>query len=265
MSMVDISELLLQLGLSSSVTDEERAVSLAALTSAEGAVKRFLRYDPELKLRTEYYPRQDRNIGNAQGIWEVSATEAYVRQESGAVTSELQVQHIPVRSTPAIDLRIDYDGKSGARAGSFAAATQKTEGTDFWPNYDIEDSDGNSVCRDGVLRSVGLWPSSAGCVKVVYTAGYTPEELYGQDDIIDASPIVEAIVDEARRRVEKMFIRKKSALSGFVAGPKSSESLGSYSYSVDSSLASKLYGDTKDLTDATMQRLQDYINYGWDI
>jgi len=65
--------------------------------------------------------------------------------------------------------------------------------------------------------------------------------------------------------VEKMFIRKKSALSGFVAGPKSSESLGSYSYSVDSSLASKLYGDTKDLTDATMQRLQDYINYGWDI
>jgi len=265
MSIVDISELLLQLGLSSSATDEERAVSLASLTSAEGAVKRFLRYDPGQKLRTEFYPRQDQRIGNVQGVWEVSATEAYVRQESGASSSELQLQHIPIRSLPAIDLRVDYDGKSGARVGSFAVATQKTEGTDFWPNYDTVDSGGNSACRDGILRSNGMWPATAGCVKVVYTAGYTPEELHGQDAIIDASPIVEAVIDEARRRVEKMFVRKKSALTGFAAGPKSSESLGSYSYSIDSSLAAKLYGDTKDLLDATMQRLQDYVHFGWDL
>lgn len=265
MNIIDVSELLLQLGLSSSATDEERAVSLAAIASAEGAIKRFLRYDPELKSRTEFYPRHDQRIGNVQGIWEATDTEAYLRQESGASTSELQLQHIPIRSVPAIDLRVDYDGKSGARAGSFAATTQKTEGTDFWPNYDTVDSDGNSVCRDGVLKSSGLWPASAGNVRVVYTAGYTPEELHGQDDIIDASPIVEAVIDEAKRRVEKMFVRKKSALSGFVAGPKSSERLGSYSYSIDSSLAAKLYGDTKDLMDATMQRLQDYVHFGWDV
>jgi len=264
-AIVDISEVLLQLGLSSSATDEERAVSSAAIASAEGAVKRFLRYDPGQKLRTEFYPRHDQRIGNVQSIWEVTNTEAYLRQESGASTSELQLQHIPIRSVPAIDLRIDYDGKSGARAGTFAAATQKTEGTDFWPNYDLIDSDGNSVCRDGIVRSVGLWPASAGNVKVVYTAGYTPEELHGQDAIIDASPIVEAVIDEARRRVEKMFVRKKSVLGGFAAGPKCSESLGSYSYSIDSSLAAKLYGDTKDLTDATMQRLADYVHWGWEL
>lgn len=261
-SIADVAEVLLELGLSSSVTDEERAVASVMLTRAEGAVRKVLRYDPTQQSRTEFYPRQDYNASSGRFIWETSDTQAFIRRVSEAATDELQVQHIPVRSTPAIQLFIDYDGRSGARDGAFASDTLKVEGDDFWPNYDGEDSDGNSLCRDGIIRSIGSWPTTAGSVKIVYTGGYSDSELHGQDAIIDASPILNAVIEEARRRVEKMFVRKKSSLVGFAAGPKTSESLGDYSYSVDASSASKLYGGDNDLLPATIESLQEFVHYG---
>ena len=259
--IVDLSELLLEMGLSDSVTDEERAVIEAAQRKAAGAIKRFLRYDPTQLERTEFYPRTNYNLGRAESIWEVTATTAYVRQSAEESTSELQIQHLPIRSTPAIDLRIDYGGRAGTVAGSFAAATLQVEGTDFWPNYDKIDGDGNGVCSDGIVRSVGLWPTTAGSVRIVYTAGYSYAELHGEDAVIDASPILEALIEETKRRAEQIFVKMKSAV-GFTAGPKSSESLGDYSYSTDTALAAKLYGSSKSLTDQSMMALESFVNMG---
>jgi len=259
--IVELSELLLEMGLSDSVTDEELAVIETAQRKAAGAIKRFLHYDPTQMVRTEFYPRMNYNLGRAENIWEVTADTAYVRQAAEGATSELQIQHLPIRSTPAIDLRIDYGARAGTVAGSFAAASLQTEGTDFWPNYDKLDSDGNSVCSDGIMRSVGLWPSTAGAVRIVYTAGYSYAELHGEDDVIDASPILEALVEETKRRAEQIFVKMKSAV-GFTAGPKSSESLGDYSYSIDTALAAKLYGSAKGLTDQSMMALESFVNMG---
>jgi len=263
-TIVTVAALRLELGISASATAEEIAVAEWAILKAEGAVKRFLRYDPVLKRRTEYYPRADLSLGKVDSVWEASETEAYVRMESMGQTSGLQLQHIPVRSSPAMDLRIDYNGRSGTRAGAFAAETARTEGEDFWPNYDLLDSSGNKMCRDGLLRSIGLWPLTAGTVKVEYTAGYTAEELQGADDVIDASPIWEAVLEEAKRRVEQVMVRKKSSV-GWTAGPKSSERLGDYSYSIDSSLAKALYGSSAGLTDQSMMLLEPFVNKGWEL
>ena len=263
--IVDASEVWLRAGLSASITEEERAIVQQALVDAEGAVKRFLRYDPVRRSRTEFYPRVDQSYAGAAYIWDVSAQQAYIRQLAEETTSELRVQHVPVRSSPAIDLRIDYGARAGTVAGSFAAATLQTEGTDYWPNYTLVDSDGNSVCLDGIIRTIGLWPTVAGAVRIVYTAGYSENELHGVDNVIDASPIRTAVINEAVRRTEKAFVRRKSTALGWVAGIKTSESLGDYSYSVDAGLATKLYGDEKELMDESKKMLATFQNMALDI
>lgn len=232
---------LLELGLSSSPTDEERAVVQQAVVKAEGAVMKFLGYDPLQRSRTEYYPMQDVDPANASVVWEASDTEAYMRRLAGASTSQLQLRHIPVRSSVAADVRVEYDGRFGTKAGSFAASTAKVEGTDWWTQYDMLDSAGFKVCNDGILRSIGRWPTEPGSVRVVYTAGYSNAELEGQDLLVDASPIMDAIVEESLRRAKKVLVLwKKNSRTGHNAGTITSETLGEYSYSLSTGAMDKL-------------------------
>lgn len=257
--LVDISEALLLAGLSDTVTDEERAIVLMCMTAAEGAVRRHLKYDPAYAQRTEYYPLLDQNMGSRESIYEVSSTQAYQRFVTDASSTMLQLKHLPIRSVTS--LRIDYDGRSGTRSGAFGSETAKTEGVDFWANYDGVDSDGNKVCRDGILRSVGLWPNNTGSVKVVYYSGYRSKELRGQDSIIDASPIWDCCLDETTRRLQKVMSRKKNGLAGF-SGPLQSEKLGDYAYTANANLLSRLIGGG-DLMPESVEKLNDFLNYGF--
>jgi hypothetical protein len=260
--IVDISEVLLQLGLSASVTEEERALASMAITRAESAVIRHLKYNPAQAERTEFYPQQNMSI-SGRGVWEANDANAYFRHYSSATTNALQVQHLPIRESPAIDLRIDYDGRHGTQTGAFGADTQKTEGQDFWPNYDGQDSDGNSLCKSGLIRSIGLWPTESGSVRITYTGGYSQVELHGQDSVIDAAPILDAVIEEAVRRFKKAFIDRKHAMAGVTAGPFTSESLGDYRYTVDSATANRLFGSAVDITTSSKEKLADFVNYGW--
>lgn len=263
-SIADLSEVLLTLGLDASCTERERAIADWALDRAEGAVRRHLRYDPVQRSRTELYPIQDFGSGAAEAVWEATTTEAYLRYLSEASTNELLVLHIPIRSTPAIDLRIDYDARNAARSDSFGADTVKVEGSDYWPNYDRYDSAGNRICSDGIIRSVGRWPTSAGSVRIVYTAGYSQAELHGQDAVIDASPILDAVVSEAERRAKAIFLKQKSGSLGWTAGPFRSEKLGDYSYTIgmSSEAMDRLYGGKFDLLPETKERLGEFVHFG---
>lgn len=262
-SIVDISEVLLELGLSSSSTEEERAVASQAIARVEASVIRYLRYDPVQRTRTEYYPQRVSSYQPRQGVWEADANQAYLRELSEASTSELQLKHIPIRSVTS--LHVDYDGRSGAQAGSFAAESLKVEGTDYWPNYDGVDGSGNKLCKDGILRSIGRWPQTPGTVKIVYVAGYTAAELHGQDLVVNAGQIVEAVVVEACRRVRKMFAMKKRTGAGFVPGVVTSESLGDYSYSIDGSSATRLTTSSADLSVEAVELLSGFVNWGWEL
>ena len=256
--IADISEVLLQMGLAASVTETERAIAQEAIRVATAAVKRFLRYDPVQATHTEFYPQNDFRVGARVGVWEADENTAYYRELSGFVTNELQVKHLPIRSITS--LKVDYDGRSATRAGSFGSGTIQTEGSDFWCNYDMEDSSGNKVCKDGIIRSHGRWPDVAGSVKIVYVAGYSDAELHGQDSVIDASAILEAVIDEAVRRVLKVYSRQKRRASGF-AGPFSSESLGAYSYSQDTSITGRLIGGGMDILPETEQKLMEFQRF----
>ena len=264
--IVDVSEALLVLGLSGSVTEEERAIVNDAIMKAEGAVKRYLHYDPVQALRTEYYPRADYGPQSDEGVWEIAGDQAYLRRPATGAGDELQVLRIPIRSSPAIDLRIDYDGRSGAGASAFPLTSLKVEGVDFWPNYDSVDSDDNRMCRDGIIRSFGAWPTTPGSVRIIYTAGYTAEELHGQDSVVDAAPIVDAVIDETVRRVKKTYALMKQT-SGWVPGQIKSERLGDYAYTLGDGggggAAASLTGSTMDLMPETKEKLQEYTLYGF--
>lgn len=268
--LVDESEVLLEAGLSGSVTDEEASLAMVALKRAEGAIIHHLRYDPSQQVRTEFYPQADFDSqGDREGVWEVDSSQAYLRRESRGATQELQLQHVPVRASDAdgnnaIDLRIDYDGRFGARSGSFDTDTQQTEGTDFWPQYDGVDSNGYAICRDGILRSVGLWPLEPGSVKVIYVGGYTKAEIAGQSALVDASPIGDAVVAEASRRLQRALIMKKRSGVGFIAGILQSEKLGDYSYSVDTAASTRLFGSLYDIMPETKEKLHKFALYALD-
>jgi len=260
--IIDESLVMLELGLSSSPTDEERAIVQQALLKAEGAVMRYLQYDPILKSHTEYFPQADFNPNQGPAIWEVTDTTAYVRRRTTASSNELQLAHLPVRASTAIEVYVDYDGRFGTKAGAFAAATQQTEGEDFWPRYDLEDSNGDGVCTDGILLAIGRWPAEPGSVKVVYVAGYTEAELNGQDAVIDASAIMDAVLGEALRRAKKVFtLWKKNSRTGHNAGTITSESLGEYSYSLSTAAMDKLLS-VGGISSEAKEKLETFTHFG---
>jgi len=261
-NIVQVSEVFLEMGLSASATEEERALVTTAIVRAEGAVRRHLRYDPVQRDRVEYYPQFDSSAQTRDYIWEAESNEAYIRRRAAEAIDELQVQHLPIRWVTT--LYLDLDGRSGANPNGFTGDTLKTEGTDFWPNYDGLDDEGRRICHDGIIRSYGQWPMTPGSIRLRYTAGYSVEEFRGQRPIVDASPIWETVLEESVRRARKALLWKKSTV-GHVAGPFSSESLGDYSYSVDSSLASKMFGMDSDLMGSSMEKLEDFINVGWSM
>ena len=247
-------------------SDNDALITLS-IRRAEGAVRRYLKYDPVQASRTEYYPQsKSRGVQGAHAL-EATATHAVFTNPESTRGNELQLQHIPVRATVAMDLRIDYNAKAGTTAGSFAAATAKVEGTDYWANYDSTDTAGSSVCMDGIIRAHGLWPTEPGSVKVVYTAGYSATELQGQDALVDASPIWDAVIEETIQRAKKALVNKKSATLGYLAGPLISERLGDYNYKVSDKLAMELFGIRAfDLLPESIEKLSDgFVNYGYSI
>ncbi len=265
MAIVLMHELLSELGLTCCATNQEQQILERAIKRAEGAIRRHLNYDPEQRSHTEYYPGLNFSQTSRQSVWEVDGNEAVLRRLSEISTDELYVRHLPVRRSTVPQVFIDLDGRSGTTSGAFGTDTEKTEGTDFWPNYDLVDSGGDEVCSDGIIRSYGRWPTTPGTVKIIYTAGYTSNELKGEDDVIDASAIWDATLYEATRIAKTAITQGKSSRLGFLAGPLESERLGDYSYKIGGNSASRLFGGLYSLTPQTKEMLNEFVNYGWRI
>jgi len=267
MAVVSITDVLLELGITDA-TAEQAAVVSGAIKNAQAAVERVLRYEVEYGTRTIYLPQSNKSLHVHERVWETYGTQAVLRNYGTGWANELQTKHLPIRSIT--ELRIDYDGRSGTRAGSFGVDTIKTEGTDFWANYDSEDSSGNKLCRDGILRCMGTWPETPGCVKLTAVTGYTADELNGNDSVLSARPIFESILVEAARRAKRTFIGQYSSGTGvgWIAGSFESETLGDYRYKVGTTGTAAedgSFANTYDILAATRTALNDFINWGWSL
>lgn len=241
------------------------------IIKVRGAIKRFLRYDFEYKYHCEYYPQRDYTGRYLTAVETISGAEMPGRITQA--TSEFIVQHIPVRSVTG--LWVDDDAWSETKSPAFEASQLKVEGTDFWPNWNLSIMSGaEKVCEDGIIRSESQWPTFPGSIKICYWAGYTDAELRGESEYIDASPIWEALLDEASRRVKRTLMQRKNAAGNvdWTAGPIQSERLGDYSYTIGSgssgsassaSEATMTYGNSHELLYTTREKLTSYVNYGF--
>lgn len=271
MPIVDISEVLLHAIGQDSETAEERALALAAIKRAEGAVKRYLGYDPVHRRRVQYYPQTEfvTPFGTISEL-ELSGdkTQAIVTTYGSVASEALQVSNLPIRTIHNIWVNNDARGVDSrfTNAHKKVAATASAGG-DYWPNMNLQDSDGSQLCTDGIILSYGLWPLARGSIKIDYTAGYLTKEFQGESNLIDASPIWDATLVEAVRRLQEVFVNKKKTGVGFTSGPLQSERLGDYSYSIGGaggrgSSADRKFGGVNDLLPESMAKLADFVNYG---
>lgn len=266
--ITSIADLQLMCGLSSSITEQERAVLTAIHPRVEASVKAFLGYDPEQSAWTEYYPRHDNAGGlDVGGVWDVNASHTRaVWERFSSASDTLQLRNLPVRTISS--LYVDTSGRFGKGSGAFPAATAYTEGTDFWGEYEAQ-----YFCASGLLYSYGSWPIEPGSIKVTYTAGYSRLELAGRSTSttssdenseistkgVDGSGIVAAIATTAVAAMNRWGLTKKHSGAGFV-GPIQSESAGDYSYSLASGYLVSLIGTS--LPPEAIEQLNAYRHYG---
>ena len=262
-----------ELGLMSSITDEERAVLNLFLPQAEAAVINHIGYDPVQRSATEFYPRADPSggIGVVGSAWDVDSNhrraELYGVRGRAPIFPSLQLERIPIRAVT--DLRIDYDGRFGQQSGSFGNATVKIPGTDYWVEFDQD-----SYSPTGCLFANFQWPMEPGTVRVTYRAGYSPQELAGRATSsgsdsegrittarVNASGIKRAVLLTVTTAMQKWAALKKST-TGWKPGGLSSEKLGDYSYTVGGSSAQTIAGLKVELSGTALEILEPFVHYG---
>lgn len=210
--------------------------------SVERSVKRLLGFDPEQKTHEELLPAGDgpgRSMAGGNMMFEIYGNRA-IGQSDTTARRRLQLSHVPVRSITS--LYEDVGAYAGTADGAFGAGTQLTEGADFYADYDA-----TGVCHSGLLYRIGSWPNAPKCVKVTYVAGYSEDELAGDDDKLDVSDIRLAIMEQFAADFNRSRPRGVGGIT--------SERLGDYSVTfsdraVDAAMLPQV-----------LARLQPFINY----
>tara|TARA_Y100000004_G_scaffold196402_1_gene266307 strand:- start:9308 stop:10123 length:816 start_codon:yes stop_codon:yes gene_type:complete len=253
-------------------TTLERAIVVESIKYAYGAIKQYLHYDPVLRSHTQYYRNQHLRNDSLSYWWNSSATDAFMEFSAVNRSDELQLQHLPLRNAGTESAQdpvvyVDALGRNGTVAGSFTDLL--VEGTDYWGDYDVEDDNGAKVANDGILRGY-RWNTEPGGIKIIYWAGYSPAELYGHANVLDATPIMSAMLIETVRRFKQAVLMsgKKSA-TGFSLGMITQERLGDYSYSIGATSAGSLvdrnFGNRNSITQESANLLESFVNHGWSM
>jgi hypothetical protein len=265
------AEVRVLLGLASSITDEDRALIELLSPMAKSAIINDgnwgLGYDPEyFEDRVEWFPQADRTLGgseDAAGFWDSNAngTKAHWRSSGNRVT-DLQLSHLPVRSVR--EVRVDFAGGFGQKAGTFGEGTVQTVGDQYFIKLDRA-----GLSLEGVLYSHTGWPIEPGSVKVIYTSGYTSDEFSGRATSesgstrtgIDASPIKQAFL-VTLVKMFRTFKSQRLATGALAPSALSGESLGDYSWTGDGASAAALTGFTQAVPPEAGMLLQRFRHYG---
>ncbi len=261
------------LGLHPSITVPETAKLMLAMQSAQAAVNKFLKYDPEQRVGpAEFYPRNE-TLGDVDynGRWESNlARTKLVFEEGRGLNRHLQLARLPIRAVTS--LKVDTSAKFGQQSGDFGSGSAWTQGVEYSIEWDEVD-----VCRSGCLVAAGAWPTEMGTVLVTYRAGYSPEEFAGPASAsavasdgtittagVDASPIKAAMIYTIMAKFHTLSSWSKSSLTGLlVPGPKSSERLGDYNYAIASgSSAAMIAGMGTEIPPEASQLLEDFQHMG---
>ena len=247
MNIVSNAELLVTILKTTSISDEHQALITLFHDLVEGAIKGQLMYDPCYQTHTEYYPLQT------------------FRKAS----QNLILRNIPIRRVTSIIQ--DENGYAGQAADAFTednGAETLVSGEDYYVTYTVDSIGGSNglnnddrFCASGIVKRIsGYWPCQPGSLKVVYVAGYTEKELRGAGSYHTAGEIKKATIDALVASFRELTTQA-NAISSNTPGIKTSESMGDYSYSLDSmSLALTTFQVVIPAT--SHAHLQHHIHYG---
>lgn len=161
--------------------------------------------DKELGFYAEYASSLIETVLGRPNLSKRSRTEYY----DGNGRTRMTVKSRPVYPDPVPEVYVDQGGHYGSTSGSFSpGTTQLTYGTDFTFVWDQPDGTSRSAV---LIRLGGYWPRPSvrapgllspflgrdtGSVKVVYTAGYTVDNL---------PPVFRLAVQTLVARIRYMF------------------------------------------------------------
>lgn len=250
--IVDLGQVIQELGLGSSVTDQDRALMTTVKIDVESQVRRFCGHNI-VQPTTPYVEYLPRNPGNVQSVemYEVVGNQlvSYISTQFGDV---LQLSQMWLRSITSIyEDRAAYGGQ---KAGDFAAATLLTLGTHYWVNFDKDKADPElngtqSLAEAGQVIRVGAsWSRVPRTIKVTYVAGLTADELDGA-----WSDIKGVVTDETIGRFKMKKMRKGADSTG--AFPIRMERIGG-EYSVAYETARV---PMNDLSDDSKEKLERFM------
>lgn len=220
----------------------------------------YLGYEIERSNRTEFYPRFNRH----------PSYDVFVNADANlSVVDSPGLDYLYLRGRPVLlsglSVYEDYGAYGGQSPGSFPGSSLLTLGSDYY--LDIWEA---GVSRNGkVIRIGGTWPGLPGSIKVVYTAGYTDDELKGDltdaEDYVDGSDIHRGVKLCALKAYAELTAYQQSESEGAGSsgiGPLSSETIDDYSYTMNPATAEKLFGLTIDIPREAMLILGNHRAIG---
>lgn len=218
------ADVLKYLGKASSATDAEYGLIALIQPLAEGALRDYIRYDPEYKLHIEFYPETNQYPSDNEETLETVGS----RVVSGLGFSDqriIRVRHHPLRSI--VSIYEDHASRAGFSPNSsdFSVDTLLTQGVDYMPDIN---QDGFS--DSGMIEKLnGSWSRRRRTVKIAYYSGYTAAEFDGTADSgIDAQGLKFAVLLAIVGAFQESLAWQGT---GQTAGPLQSESISASGHS----------------------------------
>lgn len=239
-----VNEVLAFLSLSSTVTDDDKALIAMLKTGVENDCRQFVGHGitkPSSDY-THFLPAQN-NRSPEEGLvqFDLVGGKAVPISQYTSAGSILVLPQMFVRAITSI--YEDRAAYAGFGSNAFASSTLLTAGTDYY--LDI-DSTGMSLSGH-VIRIGTCWSTEPRSIKAVYSAGLTFEELRSEYSFVRDSVILEVI-----QRFKMVKAQQGATSDGWA--PIKSESFGQeYSVTYATDLISKMFGSLS-------QRCQDSLS-----
>lgn len=234
-----------------------------AVAAAEGAIKNYIQQDIGVSVHTEILPASE--YPKPQGLIQYPATdEVYIFNRFASI-HQVVLTHTPVHLDSTLTVFQDDSAQGGQATNAFAAESELVIGNDYFLDVEDEVTVGGTqykLSRTGILYLDGGVADYPRNLKVTYRAGnIEPGKLATLKEI--TLHTISHVYQMQNGQTIGATVSSGCNPSG--SQPLASESLGSYSYSVNTALQST-YGTVaaaRLIPDLVLSDLHKFVKYSY--
>lgn len=179
------AEVLAYLGKGGSATQDDLGLVTMLMPMCDATINTFLGYNVVQRTYTHIVPDVDMFIVNQNDIGlPVDVVNNQITYTFPGPPVILQLPELPLRSIATFAM--DYSALGGQGPTDFSSATDITQGTQYYIDYDCPDPGQTVPYRSGIswtghVRAwIGVFSGRQRTIQVTYTAGLSPDELDGK-------------------------------------------------------------------------------------